>query len=226
MTQNKCLHLYLIIRGNTTLAQLKPNLYSIYWLLLSYKITSWRDTHPTSKFFVCAEGLISCYLSSLTVSASLHFLPCEKNTEHYFFQMPRFCLIIKHFSPMVLILRNNMYSYKAGLLAWYTAISRKVVGKNVHATIPKGNMGYEKYTVPDTALESTFVAFLYHSQTYVHGLSCHSFKFLWRTVNSKPPTIPFGIVACTFVDNLSQNSCIQVNVIKFKLQASYSQLSL
>ena len=128
------------MRGNTTLAQLKPNLYSIYWLLLSYKITSWRDTHPTSKFFVCAEGLISCYLSSLTVSASLHFLPCEKNTEHYFFQMPRFCLIIKHFSPMVLILRNNMYSYKAGLLAWYTAISRKVVGKNVHATIPKGNI--------------------------------------------------------------------------------------
>lgn len=78
LTQNKCLHLYLIIRGNTTLAQLKPNLYSIYWLLLSYKITSLRDTHPTFKFFVCAEGLIPCYLSSLTVCASLHFLPCEK----------------------------------------------------------------------------------------------------------------------------------------------------
>ena len=28
------------------------------------------------------------------------------------------------------------------------------------------------------------------------------------TVNSKPPTIPFGIVACTFSDNLSRNSCI------------------
>ena len=32
----------------------------------------------------------------------------------------------------------------------YTAISRKVVRKNVHATIPKGNMGYDQYTVPDT----------------------------------------------------------------------------
>ena len=43
----------------------------------------------------------------------------------------------------------------------YTAISRKVVGKNVHVTIPKGNKGYEQYTVPDTvAVESTFVAFL------------------------------------------------------------------
>ena len=26
----------------------------------------------------------------------------------------------------------------------------------------------------------------------------NSFRFLWRTVNSKPPIIPFGIVACTF----------------------------
>ena len=30
-----------------------------------------------------------------------------------------------------------------------TAISRKVVGKNVHVTTPKGNMGYDQYTVPD-----------------------------------------------------------------------------
>ena len=26
----------------------------------------------------------------------------------------------------------------------------KVVGKNVHATILKGDMGYDQYTVPDT----------------------------------------------------------------------------
>ena len=43
----------------------------------------------------------------------------------------------------------------------YTAISRKVVGKKVHATIPKGNMGYDQYIVPDTvAVEPTFAAFL------------------------------------------------------------------
>ena len=42
-----------------------------------------------------------------------------------------------------------------------TAISRKVVGKNVQAAIPKGNMGYDQYNVPDTvAVEPTFVAFL------------------------------------------------------------------
>ena len=61
----------------------------------------------------------------------------------------------------------------------YTAISRKVVEKNVHATIPKGNVGYDQYTVPDTvAVEPTFVKFIQHSQTYVHDLSYHSFKFL------------------------------------------------
>ena len=50
----------------------------------------------------------------------------------------------------------------------YIQLSRKVVGKNVHATIPKGNMGYDQYTVPDDcscrtyfccfplALENTF----------------------------------------------------------------------
>ena len=42
-----------------------------------------------------------------------------------------------------------------------TAISRKVVGKNVHATTPKGNMGYDQFTVPDTvAVEPTFVSFV------------------------------------------------------------------
>ena len=43
----------------------------------------------------------------------------------------------------------------------YTAISRKVVRKNVDATIPKGNMGYVQYPVLDTVtVEPTFVAFL------------------------------------------------------------------
>ena len=37
---------------------------------------------------------------------------------------------------------------------------------NVHATIPKGNMGYDQYTVPDiVAVEPTFATFLWHSLT-------------------------------------------------------------
>ena len=36
-----------------------------------------------------------------------------------------------------------------------------VVGKNVHGTIQKGNMGYDQFTVLDTvAVEPTFAAFL------------------------------------------------------------------
>ena len=43
----------------------------------------------------------------------------------------------------------------------YTAVSRKVVRKNAHVTIPKGNMGYDQYAVPDiVAVESSIVAFL------------------------------------------------------------------
>ena len=42
----------------------------------------------------------------------------------------------------------------------YTAISRKVVGKIVHATIPKGNMGYDQYTVPnDCSCRTYFCCF-------------------------------------------------------------------
>ena len=59
------------------------------------------------------------------------------------------------------------------------------------------------------AVEPTFVTFLQHLQTYISGLPYDSFKFLWKTVHLKSPTIPFRIVACTFSDNVSQNSCIQ-----------------
>ena len=37
----------------------------------------------------------------------------------------------------------------------------RLFAKHVHVTIPKGNMGYDQYSVPDTvAVEPTFVAFL------------------------------------------------------------------
>ena len=105
---------------------------------------------------------------------------------------------------------HSIHSLRKSKWSWlHTAISRKFVGKNVHATIPKGNMGYDQYAIPDNvAVKHRFVAFLWHSQTYVHGLSCHSFTFLWRTVNLEQPTMPFGLVTCTFSDNLSRNSCI------------------
>ena len=51
----------------------------------------------------------------------------------------------------------NGFSYLTRLQLFRGRLS----GKNVHATIPKGNMGYAQYTVPDTvAVEPSFVAFL------------------------------------------------------------------
>ena len=44
----------------------------------------------------------------------------------------------------------------AAIIAINTVISRKVVGKNVHATIPKGNMGYAQYTVSDDCSSRTY----------------------------------------------------------------------
>ena len=43
----------------------------------------------------------------------------------------------------------------------YSAYSyfEKVVGKNVHATIPKSNMGYDQYTVPDCSCQTYFCCF-------------------------------------------------------------------
>ena len=49
----------------------------------------------------------------------------------------------------------------------HTAVSRKVVGKNAHATIPQASMGCNHYTVFDNvAVEPTLLRFLKHSQTY------------------------------------------------------------
>ena len=59
------------------------------------------------------------------------------------------------------------------------------------------------------AVEPTFVAFLWHSQTHLHSLLYQFFQLsLKKKENLKPPTMPFRIVACTFPDNLSRNSCI------------------
>ena len=45
------------------------------------------------------------------------------------------------------------------LCTGYTAISRKVVGKNVHATTQKGIMGYDQDTVPHSVAERTVLFF-------------------------------------------------------------------
>ena len=50
----------------------------------------------------------------------------------------------------------------------YTAISRKIVGKNVHATMPKGNMEYGEYTVPNDCSCRTYFYFIEKQWTQNH----------------------------------------------------------
>ena len=50
--------------------------------------------------------------------------------------------------------RNQYYKCLKSYI--HTAISRKVVGKNVHATTTKGNVGYNQYTVPTNSSCQTY----------------------------------------------------------------------
>ena len=57
------------------------------------------------------------------------------------------------------LIHGGAYTWR-GLFSEFYGISRKVGGKNVHTTIPKGKMGYDQYAVPDAvAVESSVVAF-------------------------------------------------------------------
>ena len=72
-----------------------------------------------------------------------------------------FLLTVSEFGVFLLITNTLVMLWRRAFRFGYIAISRKVVGKNVHVTIPKGNMGYNQYTVPDTvAVEPTLVTFL------------------------------------------------------------------
>ena len=70
--------------------------------------------------------------------------------------------------------------------------------KNLHATIPKDNMGYDQYT-PFLTLQLSNLLFLLSFSTR-------------RRMSTASPTIlsnffEIGIVACTFSNNLSRKSC-------------------
>ena len=56
-----------------------------------------------------------------------------------------------------------MSHYTVATCPKHTAVSREVVGRNVHETIPKGNMGYDRIntlSLTTEAVEPTFVDFL------------------------------------------------------------------
>ena len=86
----------------------------------------------------------------------------------------------------------------------------KGCGKKRAATIPEGNMGYDQYTVPDDcSCRSYLCCFLLAlANTFPWPFVPILSNFFEKKENSKPHTMPFRIVASTFPDNLSRNSCI------------------
>ena len=92
----------------------------------------------------------------------------------------------------------------------YTAISRKVVGKNVHATIPKRNMGYDQYTFPDSvAVESKLCCFplaVAHIRPWPF-VPILSYVFEEQRTENHTQYPSRLSRRCTFSDNLSRNSC-------------------
>ena len=91
----------------------------------------------------------------------------------------------------------------------YTAISRKVDGNNVHATTPKGNMGYDQYTVPnDCSCRTYFCCFPLAIANICPWPLVPFFQISLENRADKTTHNTFGIVACSFSDKLSRNSCI------------------
>lgn len=103
--------------------------------------------------------------------------------------------------------KNHILKRQAQLnnLGQTLLFSWKVVGKNVQATIPTGNMRYDKDTVPENqAVEPTFVAsFSARKLTPMANIRAILSNFFL------PPTRHFGIVAYTSSNNLSRNCCMQ-----------------
>ena len=91
---------------------------------------------------------------------------------------------------------------------FYTAISRKVVGKKCARDNPKCNMGYDQYTVPgDCSCQAYFCCFPLALANMSMASRAILSNFFEEQLTQNHPQ--YGIVACTFSNNLSQNICIQ-----------------
>ena len=93
----------------------------------------------------------------------------------------------------------------------YTAISRKVVRKKKMCTWKSRKILWDMINTLFLALSMSNLLFLlsFTTHNYTPWPLVPFFQiFFWKTLNLTAPTIPFGLVACTFSDNLSRKSCI------------------
>ena len=75
----------------------------------------------------------------------------------------------------------------------------KGCGKNVHATIPKGNMGYDQYTVPDDCSCRTYFCCFPLARKHISmAFPANSFKFLWKKRTQNHPQCLSGLSGAFF----------------------------
>ena len=84
--------------------------------------------------------------------------------------------------------------------------------KNLHATIPKVIRDMINTVLLTKQLSNPLLLLSYslapaNIRSWALVLLFY-FSLNWKTVYSKPPTIPLEIDACTFSSNLSRNSCV------------------
>ena len=95
------------------------------------------------------------------------------------------------------------------MITLFTAVSRKVVGKNVHATIPKGTMGYNQYTVPwHRSFQTYFRCFPLALGNIRPWPLMPFFQISLKKSELKTTHNTFRDCRVHFCDNLSWNSCI------------------
>ena len=112
-------------------------------------------------------------------------------------------LLVQYKSPSEILRKSKAH----------TAVSRKVVGRNVHATILKGNMGYDKYTVRnDWSCQTYFCWFLLVLTNICPWPPVPFFQISLKNSALKATHNTFRDCCKHFFDNLSRNSCIRYNL--------------
>ena len=88
--------------------------------------------------------------------------------------------------------------------------------KNLHATIPKSNTGYDQYSAPDAvAVKSTFVTFLqFSSRTFMGSRAIILFSFELKNSVLKTTNNTFGDqLVHFFLQPFSKQLCAQCHIL-------------
>ena len=106
------------------------------------------------------------------------------------------------------ILKTISLEWLGRRLEMFTAISRKLVGKNVPSTTPKGNMGYDQYSVPWHCSFQTYFCCFPLALANIHPWRLMPFFQISLTRSElKTTNNTFRDYRVHFWDNLSRNSC-------------------